>query len=62
MPLAVFAFKNVIAYRQQPQIGDIESGLFVNFAAGGQFKALAEFDVASGGGVIPIAMRPAPAS
>src|SRR5262245_8026371 len=62
MPLAVFAVKNVIADRQQSQIGDLQSGLFLNFAAGGQFEALAEFDVAAGRGVIPGAMRPAPAT
>src|SRR5262249_41664855 len=62
MPLAVFAFKNVIADREQFQVGDLQPGLFADLSPGGLFKALAELDVAARGGVIPFAVRPSAAS
>src|SRR5262245_27520752 len=62
MPLAVFAFKNVIADREQFQAGDLQPGLFADLSPGGLFKALAELDMAAGGGVIPFAVRPSAAS
>ncbi len=62
MPLAVFASKNVIADREQFQVGDLQPGLFADLSPGGLFKALAELDVAARGGVIPFAVRPSAAS
>src|SRR5262249_14364500 len=62
MPLAVFAFKKVIADREQFQFADLQSGLFADLPSGGLFKALAELDVAARGGVIPFAVRPSAAS
>src|SRR5262245_27252168 len=62
MPLAIFAIKNVIADREQFQVGDLQPGLFADLSPGGLFKALAELDVAARGGVIPFAVRPSAAS
>src|SRR5262245_19976843 len=62
MPLAVFALKNVIADREQFQVGDLQPGLFADLSPGSLFKALAELDMAARGGVIPFAVRPSGAS
>src|SRR5262245_41052399 len=62
MSLAVIAIKKIIADRQQPQILDLQPGLFEDFAARGLFKALTEFDVAARSCVKSLTVRAAAAS